>query len=37
MSQTKEQYKTPEKQINKMEAKQSTRYKIQNSVYKNAQ
>ena len=33
----KEQIKTPEKDLNKMESKQSVRCRAQNTVYKDAQ
>ena len=37
MSQMKEQIKTPEKELNKMEIKKSIRCRIQNTDYKHAQ
>ena len=37
MSQMKEQCKTSEKELNKMEGKQSTRYRVVNTGYKDIQ
>ena len=37
MAQMKEQMKTPEKELNKMESKQSVRCRVQNTAYKDAQ
>ena len=37
MAQRKEQIKTPEKEVNKMEIKQPIRCRVQNTGYKNAQ